>query len=93
MKKSEMKKKAKRRVSVPLDCLVRLWDSRADALDKCEALLAKPEDNPALAAINDDALVGEVVDGLETPEEGRSLSETIIENYRAALRKRIEEGK
>ncbi len=28
-----------RRVSVPLDCLVRLWDSRADTLEKCEAVV------------------------------------------------------
>jgi len=34
-----MNKKRTQRVSVPLDCLVRLWDSRADTLDKCEAVV------------------------------------------------------
>ena len=34
-----MNKKTSRRVSVPLDCLVRLWDSRADTLDKCESVV------------------------------------------------------
>ena len=34
-----MSNKRTRRVSVPLDCLVRLWDSRADTLDKCEAVV------------------------------------------------------
>ena len=34
-----MSNKTSRRVSVPLDCLVRLWDSRADTLDKCEAVV------------------------------------------------------
>jgi hypothetical protein len=34
-----MSKKTSRRVSVPLDCLVRLWDFRADALDKREAVI------------------------------------------------------
>jgi hypothetical protein len=34
-----MKKNAKQRVSVHLECLVRLWDSRADTLEKCEAVV------------------------------------------------------
>jgi len=34
-----MNNKRSPRVSVPLDCLVRLWDSRADTLDKCAAVV------------------------------------------------------
>lgn len=34
-----MSNKRTQRVSVPLDCLFRLWDSRADTLDKCEAVV------------------------------------------------------
>jgi hypothetical protein len=46
-----MKKNAKQRVSVPLECLVRLWDSRADTLEMCEAVVVnnKPLKDQLLA--------------------------------------------
>ena len=34
-----MSNKRTRRVPEPLDCLVRLWGSRADTLDKCVAVV------------------------------------------------------
>jgi len=34
-----MKKKTSQRISVPLECLIRLWDSRADTLAQCEVVV------------------------------------------------------